>query len=290
MGPHSQGATARLDADEGSGCLPQIQSRFILGMRVDATSYEDASDRVLQWASKRESKTLSASSVNNVIEALDDPAFMGAMNRMDLVTPDGMPLVWGLKLLGVTDASRTYGPTLTEALFGRAEREGIPIGLYGGHPDVLRELLGKISERWPQLEVAYHCSPPFRELSEAEESEIADEINGSGARILFIGLGAPKQDLWMDRQRGNVHAPMLGVGAAFDFIAGKKRQAPPQLQKLGLEWLFRLVTEPKRLWRRYLYRNPRFLVLFGAQVVKFRLRRGKHGDQHPWPKDGGVHK
>ena len=280
MGPHNQEATAPLDTvAQGTARFPELQSRSILGMRVDATSYQDAADRVLHWAREGESRTLSASSVNNVIESRDDAAFMGAMNRMDLVTPDGMPLVWGLKLLGVTDASRTYGPTLTQALFGRAEREGIPVGLYGGHPDVLRELLGKISERWPRLEVAYHRSPPFRTLSKAEESETVREINASGAKIIFIGLGAPKQDLWMDRQKGLVHAPMLGVGAAFDFIAGRKRQAPAMLQTLGLEWLFRLVTEPKRLWRRYLYRNPRFLVLFGAQVIKHRLRRGQQEDR-----------
>jgi N-acetylglucosaminyldiphosphoundecaprenol N-acetyl-beta-D-mannosaminyltransferase len=280
MGPHNQEVTVPLDTDaQGPARFPELQSRFILGMRVDATSYQDAADRVVHWAREGESRTLSASSVNNVIEARDDAAFLGAMNRMDLVTPDGMPLVWGLKLLGVTDASRTYGPTLTQALFGRAEREGIPVGLYGGHPDVLRELLDKISERWPRLEVAYHCSPPFRTLSMAEESEIVREINASGAKIIFIGLGAPKQDLWMDRQKGLVQAPMLGVGAAFDFIAGRKRQAPAMLQTLGLEWLFRLVTEPKRLWRRYLYRNPRFLVLFGAQVVRHRLRRGQHEER-----------
>jgi len=254
-------------------------------MRVDATSYQDASDRVLEWAAKKESRTLSASSVNNVIEAYDDVAFKAAMNRMDLVTPDGMPLVWGLKLLGVPHASRTYGPTLTQALFGRAEREGVPIGLYGGHPDVLRELLDIIAQRWPRLEVVYRCSPPFRALSEAEEAGIVREINASGARMVFVGLGAPKQDFWMDRQRGKIHAPMLGVGAAFDFIAGRKKQAPAALQKLGLEWLFRLVTEPQRLWRRYLYRNPRFVVYFGAQVLRHKLRGGNKGpgasDQRP---------
>ena len=247
-----------------------LESRDIVGMRVDATSYEDAADRILQWARRGESRYVCAACVNNVIEACDDNTFNRCMNQADLVTPDGMPLVWGLRMLGVPDATRVYGPDLTQVLCERASRQGVPVGFYGGAPDVLEQLVVECRRRWPDLEVAYHFSPPFRELTPEEEASIVDDINASGAAILFVGIGTPKQDIWMARNRGRVRAVMLGVGAAFDFIAGRKKQAPSFMQKVGMEWLFRLLTEPKRLWKRYLYRNPRFVALFASQLVRRR--------------------
>lgn len=257
----------------GGPALPPLHSRHILGMRVDATSYDDACERVLAWSRDGSSHFVCASSVNNVIEANDDPDFCAAMNRADLVTPDGMPLVWGLKLLGVPHATRTYGPTLTELLLERAAEEGIAVGFYGGSPEVLAELETRAGVRWPTLDIAYSYSPPFRPPTEEESTDEAEAIAASGAKILFIGLGTPKQDLWMDRNKGTTDAVMLGVGAAFDFLAGHKKQAPALLQRVGLEWLFRLMSEPRRLWRRYLYRNPRFVLLFAVQLIKERLRR-----------------
>ena len=242
-------------------------------MRVDATSYDDASDRILSWAQRGESRMVCAASVNNVMEACDDPDFLDVMNRSDLTTADGMPLVWGLKLLGVENPTRTYGPTLTQVLLERAERAEVPVGFYGGSPEVLEELLGIARHKWPRLEVAYAHSPPFRALTEDEMQREVDRINASGARLLFVGIGTPKQDRWMDSNRGNVQAVMLGVGAAFDFIAGVKKQAPSRMQRLGLEWLFRLVTEPRRLWRRYLVRNPRFIFLFAEQLARTKTAR-----------------
>jgi N-acetylglucosaminyldiphosphoundecaprenol N-acetyl-beta-D-mannosaminyltransferase len=255
--------------------LPAPDSRYVLGMRVDGTSYADASDRVMAWAQAGESRYLCASSVNNVMEAHDDPSFREVMNGADLVTPDGMPLVWALRILGVSHATRTYGPNLTELLCERAAREGVPVAFYGGSEDVLKALQDRALERWPGLEVAYAYSPPFRPLTDQEHLGIIEAINDSGARIVFVGLGTPKQDRWMAANKGQIHAAMLGVGAAFDFIAGHKKQAPPAMQKLGLEWVFRLVTEPRRLWRRYLYHNPRFVVLFGTQVLKQKFRRSQ---------------
>ncbi len=245
-----------------------LESRFIVGMRVDATSYDDASDRIMSWADNRESRTVCAASVNNVMETRESDDFLEVMNRADLVTPDGMPLVWGLKLLGVDDASRTYGPTLTQVLLERAATEGVPVGFYGGSPEVLGDLLEIARERWPSLEIAYACSPPFRELTVEERERELIEINSSGARLLFVGIGTPKQDRWMDSNKDRIGAVMLGVGAAFDFIAGVKKQAPSWMQRMGLEWFFRLATEPRRLWRRYLVRNPRFLVLFAFQLMR----------------------
>jgi N-acetylglucosaminyldiphosphoundecaprenol N-acetyl-beta-D-mannosaminyltransferase len=248
-----------------------LQSRYILGMRVDATSYEDAATRVARWAKSAESRYVCIASVNNVMEAYDDPAFRSTMNDADLVTPDGMPLVWGLRRLGVTDASRVYGPDLTPAVLTKASDEGIPVGFYGGSPDVLEAFLGRVERGWPHLRIAYAWSPPFRDLTEEEDREVVKEVNASGAKMLFVGIGCPRQEIWMNRHRGRIDAVMLGVGAAFDFMAGVKKQAPRVMQRTGTEWVFRLVTEPRRLGRRYLRHNPRFAVLFGSQLLRARL-------------------
>jgi N-acetylglucosaminyldiphosphoundecaprenol N-acetyl-beta-D-mannosaminyltransferase len=242
-------------------------------MRVDATSYPHAAQEVLRWAHGGESRYVCVATVNNVIEAYDDPRFRAIMEAADLVTPDGMPLVWGLRLLGVGGATRIYGPDLTPVVCQLAAEQGIPVGFYGGAEDVLKELVAKLRQRFPGLKVAYRASPPFRPPTAEERRRTIEDLHRSGARILFVGLGTPKQEQWMAAHKDQVRAVMLGVGAAFDFLAGRKRQAPGLVQRFGLEWLYRLVHEPRRLWRRYLYRNPRFVVLFAAQLLRERRLR-----------------
>ncbi|MDF2743866.1 MAG: glycosyl transferase, WecB/TagA/CpsF family [Actinomycetia bacterium] len=248
-----------------------VPTRRVLGMRVDATSYQHATAEILRWGSLGESGYVCIATVNNVIEAYDDPAYRQVMDGADLVTPDGVPLVWALRLLGVDGATRVYGPDLTPILCERAAELGVPVGFYGGTPEVLEAMAANLVRRYPALQVAYSHSPPFRPLTPDEDARVVAGINRSGARILFVGLGAPKQERWMAERKGAVEAVMIGVGAAFDFLAGRKRQAPAILQRLGLEWLFRLLNEPRRLWRRYLYRNPRFVALFTVQLVRQRL-------------------
>jgi N-acetylglucosaminyldiphosphoundecaprenol N-acetyl-beta-D-mannosaminyltransferase len=208
-----------------------------------------------------------------VMEGHDLPAYQQVVNGADLVTPDGMPLVWALRRLGVPAQQRVYGPDLALAVAAAAADAGIPIGLYGGREDVLADLQASYRQRFPALRVVYAHSPPFRELSAAEDAAVVQEIRDSGARILFVGLGCPKQECWMAKHRGRVPAVMLGVGAAFDFHAGRVRQAPGWLQRAGLEWLFRLFMEPRRLWYRYLKHNPRFLWLLARQL----RQEGSHG-------------
>jgi N-acetylglucosaminyldiphosphoundecaprenol N-acetyl-beta-D-mannosaminyltransferase len=239
-------------------------------MRVDATSYDDATRRVLEWARSGESRYVCLATVNNVMEAVDSAEYRRVMNSADLVTPDGMPLVWGLRLQGAPSAGRVYGPDLTPAVLAAAECERIPVGFYGGTPEVLGKLLAAVRRRFPALDVAYAWPPPFRPLTPAEDERVTREINASGARIVFVGISSPKQDRWMAAHRGRIGAVMLGVGAAFDFLAGAKPQAPRWMQSSGLEWLFRLATEPRRLWRRYLKQNPRFLACFSLQLLGFR--------------------
>jgi N-acetylglucosaminyldiphosphoundecaprenol N-acetyl-beta-D-mannosaminyltransferase len=245
-------------------------SSRVLGMRVDATSYEDAERTVLDWAARAESRYVCVSTVHMTMEAYDSPEYRQVVNAADLVTPDGMPMVWSLRVLGHRGQRRVYGPDLTVCLLEAAAREGVPVGFYGSRPEVLDRLLAEADRRFPGLSVAYAQSPPFRTLSDDERRATVEDINRSGARILFVGLGCPKQERWMAEHRGRVGAVMLGVGAAFDFLAGTTRQAPRWVMAAGLEWLFRLMVEPRRLWKRYVKNNPRFVGLFVLQVLRLK--------------------
>jgi N-acetylglucosaminyldiphosphoundecaprenol N-acetyl-beta-D-mannosaminyltransferase len=237
-------------------------------MRVDATSYAETADAVIDLAESGAGGTVCVATVHMVMEAFDDPAFQRLVNAADRVTPDGVPLVWALRLLGVPQAKRVYGPTLTPIICARAELLGIPVGFYGGSQQVLDALLERLRERFPRLEIAFAFSPPFRPLSDEEERRVTETIDGSGARILFVGLGCPKQERWMASHRETLSCAMLGVGAAFDFLAGTKPQSPRWMQRAGLEWLFRFCVEPRRLWRRYLVHNPRFLFRFALELAR----------------------
>jgi N-acetylglucosaminyldiphosphoundecaprenol N-acetyl-beta-D-mannosaminyltransferase len=170
-----------------------------------------------------------------------------------------MPLVWMMRLKGQKDQRRVYGPTLMLHVLEAAARESVPVGFYGSSPEVLQMLVQQMQTRFPNLKIVYSFSPPFRDLITEEDLDITQDINASGSRILFVGLGCPKQEKWMAAYRGKINAVMLGVGAGFDFHAGVKSQAPAWMQAVGLEWLYRLITEPRRLWRRYLCHNPRFI-------------------------------
>jgi N-acetylglucosaminyldiphosphoundecaprenol N-acetyl-beta-D-mannosaminyltransferase len=203
------------------------------------------------------------------MEAHDVLEFREILKRADLITPDGMPLVWMMRLKGVRRQQRTYGPTLMLHILKMAARENIPVGFYGAEPTTLDALVARMKKAYPTLQIAYVFSPPFRSLNDDETIQIRREIIHSGVRVLFVGLGCPRQEKWIDSQRGHIPAVMIGVGAAFDFHAGVKPQAPDWMQKLGLEWLFRLFAEPQRLWKRYLYHIPRFIVLAVADLLGF---------------------
>lgn len=240
---------------------------WVIGTRVHSTSYAGATSIVSDWSCGQESRYICVANVHMLMEAHDSSDFRKIVNDADLVTPDGMPLVWMIRLKGQRNQSRVYGPTLMLHILEAAAREIIPVGFYGSQPDVLEELIKHMQMRYEGLKIAYSFSPPFRELSPKEDLAIIEQVNQSGTRILFIGLGCPKQEYWMAEHRGKVNAVMIGVGAAFDFHAGVKPQAPVWMQRIGLEWLFRLANEPRRLWRRYLYHNPRFMVLAIADLL-----------------------
>lgn len=242
----------------------------ILGTTVHPTTYHDATALILYWVARAESRSVCLANAHMVMEAYDDPAYQAAVNDADLVAPDGMPLVWILKLLGHGLQDRVYGPTLTLQVLEAAAMRDVPVGFYGASSDVLTAMITKFRRRLPGLDIVYACSPPFRDQTRDEDEADVRDIKASGARILFVGLGCPKQERWIHQHKGRVRAVMLGVGAAFDFHAGAIPQAPSWMQDRGLEWLFRFCIEPRRLWKRYLRHNPRFALFSTLQLLRLR--------------------
>lgn len=244
----------------------------VIDINVNETSYETATQQIQLWAGTGKGHYVCAANVHVVMEAHDSIDFRKVVNDAGLVVPDGMPLVWVMRAKGQRSQSRVYGPTLMLHVLDVAAREGLPVGFYGSSPNVLEMLIQRMQARYAGLNVVFSCSPPFRKMSREEDLVVVERINQSGARILFVGLGCPKQEIWMADHHGKVKAVMIGVGAAFDFHAQLKPQAPAWMQKIGLEWLFRFFVEPRRLWKRYLYHNPRFMFLAVADLLGFRKK------------------
>lgn len=240
----------------------------VLGVNVLASSYADVVRKCTEWAERRESRTVLFVNVHVIMEARDNRALREHVNRADMANPDGMPVVWTLKAFGARHASRVYGPDATVALLEAAQKSGIPIGFYGGTASTLAKLVAEAKSRYPGINIVFQMSPPFRKLSEEEDEAVVREISASEARWLFVGLGCPKQEDWVCAHKGRIPAVLLAVGAAFDFIAGTKPQAPRWMMRSGLEWAFRLFSEPRRLAGRYLRTNPRYIVLVAYQWLR----------------------
>jgi N-acetylglucosaminyldiphosphoundecaprenol N-acetyl-beta-D-mannosaminyltransferase len=238
-------------------------------MDLSEVDYQTATDQVAFWAARYESRYICAANVHMLMEAWDSKDFLQVVNRADMVAPDGMPLVWMMRMKGWRGQTRVYGPTLMLHVLAAAEKNGLPVGFYGSSPDVLDRLIERMSHRYPGLKVTFSYSPPFRAVSDQEDEEIVQRIHESGARILFVALGCPKQEKWMADHKDRLRLVMLGVGAAFDFHAGTKPQSPAWMQAYGLEWIYRLWVEPRRLWRRYLWHNPRFVFLAVLDLLGF---------------------
>jgi len=244
----------------------------VISTPVYATSYADACDRIQAWAEARNSCYIVAANVHVVMTAYWQRQYQKVINQAVLVTPDGMPLVWALRSLGIRDQTRVYGPDLMLAWCDRATQLEMPIYLYGGTESMLEKLQHNLTQQCPSLAIAGSYAPPFRTLTLEEEVADVQRINESGAAVVFVGLGCPKQEEWMARQQGKVAAVMIGVGAAFSFHSGEVAQAPRWMMKVGLEWLYRFSQEPKRLWQRYCINNPAFVVLFGWQLLRHWLQ------------------
>jgi N-acetylglucosaminyldiphosphoundecaprenol N-acetyl-beta-D-mannosaminyltransferase len=255
-----------------SSATAGIPKRDLLGVPVALTDYAGTMDAMDGMIERREPGYVCAAAVHVMMVARHDPETRAALQGASLVVPDGRPLVWALNLLGAGLEDRVYGPELTERYCRRAVERGHRVWLYGGAtPEVLADLERALIERFPGIRVAGGLSPPHRPLTDDEEAALAKQINADAPDVVWVGIGAPKQERWMARMRPLVEAPVLaGVGAAFDFIAGRKRQAPAWMQRSGLEWLFRLAQDPLRLAPRYLRYNPAFVAAFARQYLRER--------------------
>jgi N-acetylglucosaminyldiphosphoundecaprenol N-acetyl-beta-D-mannosaminyltransferase len=251
---------------------PPPPTAEILGIPLAMSDYE----QVMEWMDATIAADgrgyVTAAAVNLVMAAREDPETMAAVLGATLAVPDGQPLVWALHALGHAHATRVYGPDLMAHYCARAARAGTPIYLYGGRsPEALQLLEQRLRERFAGLRIVGGYSPPFRELTGEEEDRVIADIDGSGAQVVWVGTGQPKQEKWMFRVRPRLFAPLLvGVGAAFDFHAGLVSQAPRWMQRNGLEWAYRLSREPRRLWPRYARYNPRFVAGFTRQYWRER--------------------
>lgn len=233
----------------------------VLGVRVSAINPESAVDHMRDWVESGQREYVCVTGVHGVIESLQHPDLIRIHNEAGMVTPDGMPLVWCARAAGAKWVERVYGPDLLLAICEESLDKGWSHYFYGAAPGVAERLAARLTDRFPGLKVVGTHSPPFRDLDETEVEEVVDTINMASPTFVWVGLSTPKQERWMSAFRDRLEAPVIvGVGAAFDMHAGDLRQAPPWMQRWGLEWLFRVIMEPRRLWRRYLKAVPTFLV------------------------------
>lgn len=246
----------------------------VLGIGISAVNIPLAVRTIAGWIEIRQPNYVCITGVHGVMESQSDKSLRDIHNQAGMVTPDGMPMVWMNRLRGFSHVSRVYGPDLMLAVCRESVVKGWKHYFYGGGEGVADLLKAKLQEKIPGLQVVGTYCPPFRKLTPEEDVDLIQKIDASGADIVWVGLSTPKQEYWMSSHVGKVSAPvMVGVGAAFDFHAGLKKQAPKWMQKSGLEWFFRLVTEPKRLWKRYLKNNPLFVWYVILDVLRLRRTR-----------------
>jgi N-acetylglucosaminyldiphosphoundecaprenol N-acetyl-beta-D-mannosaminyltransferase len=259
--------------------IPKQQSNgpslTILGVHVNAVQISDVIAHMQDWIAKRaECRTIAVTGMHGIMEAHHDGAFKNILNSSSLVVPDGMPLVWLARLKGHGLKRRVYGPELMMDFCEISASKGYRHFLYGGAPGVAEKLAEELTNQFPGLVIAGTCSPPFRPVMDEEDEEIIRQISAAQPDVLWVGLSTPKQERWMDAHRARLNIPVLvGVGAAFDIHSGQKKQAPAWMREHGLEWFFRLVQEPKRLWRRYLVYGSEFI--FWVTLDLLGLRRSE---------------
>ena len=252
--------------------MKDMGKKNLLGVLVDALDYEAAVERIIEAATDHRGFAATSLAVHGVMTGVGEEVHRYRLNHFDLVTPDGQPVRWALNSLHGTELDdRVYGPVLTLRVCEEASKRGLPVYFYGSTPEVLAQLVDRMQTRFPTLEIAGASPSKFRNTTEREKAEIADRIRASGARITFVGLGCPRQEVFAYEYREVLRMPVLAVGAAFDYHSGTIKEPPASIQRWGLQWAYRLAQEPGRLWRRYLLLNPAFVGLLLLQ--RFRMWR-----------------
>jgi N-acetylglucosaminyldiphosphoundecaprenol N-acetyl-beta-D-mannosaminyltransferase len=257
----------KMQSRQYMGSAMSRKGQSVLGTWIDALLWDDAIRQIMAWGAARESRYICICNVHSVVTATRDPEFKKAVNGADMATPDGAPIAWALRQLGFPAQKRINGPDLMWRYLCEAERVGQTVFFYGSTNDTLAKLRSSIAREFPSLKVAGMYSPPFRTASWSEDEAEVEEINRSGANVVFVGLGCPKQEKWMAAHQGRINAVMIGVGAAFDYHSGTVRRAPLWWQHNGLEWLYRLVSDPRRLLKRYMVTNTLFIIGFSRQLI-----------------------
>ncbi|MFQ5923377.1 MAG: WecB/TagA/CpsF family glycosyltransferase [Anaerolineales bacterium] len=243
----------------------------VLGVQISAVNLKQAANIIAQWVSQGAKHYVCVTTVHGVMECQRDPRLMEIYNTSGIATADGMPLVWILRSRGHANLTRVYGPDLMLEICHNSVERGYRHFIYGGAPGVAESLAQTLAGSLEGIKIVGTHSPPFRDLTETEDREIVKEINSARPDIVWVGLGTPKQERWMADHVERLNASaLIGVGAAFDFLSGKKAQAPRWMQRMGLEWAFRLAMEPRRLWKRYLIYNPWFLYKLGVEAIRSR--------------------
>lgn len=251
--------------------LPRVS---VFGVNLSVTHYEDAVERILDAAKNSQSFAMSALATHGLMEAAHDPEFADVVNSLDLVTPDGQPVRWAMNLLhGTGLTERVYGPDLTWMVCGAAADAGIGIYLFGSTPETCDKFVASILDEWPHAIISDVQPDRFREASPEEDATDIARINASGAGVVLVGRGCPRQERWVAAHKGQVNAAMLAVGAAFDYHAGTLRKPPAMLQRLGLEWAWRLALEPRRLFKRYAVTNSQYVALLAKAIFEKRTGR-----------------
>lgn len=252
----------------------QRKGQAVLEAFIDAVTWDEAVGQITRWGADHQSRYVCICNVHSVVTTTSDVEFKIAVNNADMATPDGAPIAWALRRLGHPTQERINGPDLMMKYLQEAERLDQVVFFYGSTESTLAKLRVTLAKQFPRLRIGGTYSPPFRALSLEEDEQIIEMINASGANVVFVGLGCPKQEKWMADHRGRINAVMIGVGAAFDYHAGVVRRAPIWWQRNGLEWLYRLGSEPRRLFKRYMVTNTLFVFGFLRQCVVAKLPAG----------------
>jgi N-acetylglucosaminyldiphosphoundecaprenol N-acetyl-beta-D-mannosaminyltransferase len=245
----------------------------ILFLDISTVLFVDLINLITSIAVSKKTSYVCVANVHMSIEGYKDKGYAEIVNQADIVTPDGMPLVWALRLLYGIKQERVAGMDLLPRLLEKAEQMQLGVYFYGGTPELQTRTEDFVSRQYPNIKNKHFESPPFRPLTEQEEMECIKRINASGAHLVFVALGCPKQEKWMAHMKGKINACMVGIGGALPVLVGMQKRAPKFMQKYGLEWLFRLAQEPRRLFKRYLYTNSLFILLLIKQFFAIKLFR-----------------